>query len=188
MIKLIIIYIYNFLFRNRVKSYLVPLNFKVNNGVKIDRFAQLDSYSEVGAYTFIGAYVNITKSSIGRYCSIAPGVKIGQGEHDLNDISTSSIFYSKPYEKLTRKECKVGNDVWIGSNAVILRGVSVGTGAVVGAGAIVTKDVPDFAIVVGVPARLIRFRFDKSKISKLLKSEWWLKDIEEAKKVIYKLA
>ena len=67
----------------------------------------------------------------------------------------------------------IGNDVWIGRNAIIMDGVTVGTGAIVGAAAVVTKDVPPYAIVAGVPARIIRYRFDEGTVKRLLANRWW---------------
>lgn len=144
----------------------------------------IDKFSEIGKYTFIGKNVSITKSKIGNYCSIAPGALIGMGEHDLNEISTSSLFYKNAYEKLTEKECIIEHDVWIGANAIILRDVKIGIGAVVGAGAVVTKDVPAFAVAVGVPAKIIKYRFDSNKQEKIFLSKWWELNQDEAYKKI----
>jgi len=144
----------------------------------------IDDNSSVGFNTFIGKGVNITKSKIGNYCSIAPGAMIGLGEHDINQISTSSLFYENPYDYLTNKNCLIKDDVWIGANAIILRGVEIGIGAVIGAGAIVTKDVPNFSVVVGVPARVIKYRFDIKKQKAIINSKWWEYDLQKANKII----
>jgi acetyltransferase-like isoleucine patch superfamily enzyme len=83
------------------------------------------------------------------------------------------------------KKLEIGNDVWIGQSAIILRQVSkIGDGAVIGAGAVVTKDVPDYAIVAGSPAKVIRYRFSQENIQKLKKEQWWNKSIEELKESI----
>jgi serine acetyltransferase len=85
-------------------------------------------------------------------------------------------------ERRKRTRIEIGNDVWIGQNAIILSGVNkIGDGAVIGAGSIVTKDVPDFAIVAGNPAKVIRCRFDEAVIRKLKEERWWDRDIEELK-------
>ena len=122
---------------------------------------------------------------IGRYCSFAGGVHIVNVNHPITHKSSHPFFYHPYYgyvkeDPRLRTRIEIGNDVWIGQNAIILSGVSrVGDGAVVGAGAIVTKDVPDFAIVAGNPAKIIRYRFDGDTIRKLEEEHWWDKDIEE---------
>jgi virginiamycin A acetyltransferase len=149
--------------------------------------SSIDSTSSIGSYTYIGCYTNITKSRIGRYCSVANNVSIGQGEHRLDRVTTSAKFYATPWETLTANDCVIESDVWIGVDAVVLRGVKIGVGAVVAANAVVTKDVPDFAIVGGVPARFIRYRFSEEKQKIILASRWWEKEREEAAAVIRQL-
>lgn len=155
--------------------------------VEILHGTHIDSYSEIGEYTYIGSNCLITKAKVGRYVSIANNVSIGPGEHDVEKISTSSLFYDNPYEYLTRKDVLIGNDVWIAANVVIRRGVKIGHGAVIGANSFVNKDVPDFAIVAGSPAKLIKYRFTEEKIRKIIHSNWWNKDLIEAKKTIEEL-
>ncbi|MNI40841.1 Chloramphenicol acetyltransferase [compost metagenome] len=92
-------------------------------------------------------------------------------------------LYSMPYNQ----KIVIGNDVWIGANAVILPGVTLGDGAVIGAGAVVTKDVPPYAIVGGVPAKVIRYRFTPEEIEVLLRIKWWEWEIEEIKSKAYLL-
>ena len=88
---------------------------------------------------------------------------------------------------MRRGECVIGNDVWIGVDSIIRRGVKIGNGAVVGANSFVNHDVPDFAIVAGNPARLIRYRFDEEMQAEISASKWWEKDLPEAKEIIKKL-
>lgn len=144
--------------------------------------------SSIGRYSYVGYDCEIANCRIGAFCSIANRVIIGGARHPLNWVSTSPVFYDvdggtglhlgnletdKPAETILE------NDIWIGSRAILMQGIHVGTGAVIGAGAVVTKDVPPYAIVAGSPAKIIRFRFNESTITELLKSEWWnLKDTE----------
>ena len=130
----------------------------------------------------------ITKTSIGNYCTIGNNVFIGQGEHDYKQVALSGQLYNfNAYDKYTKKECIIGNDVWIGVSAIILRGVHVGDGVVVGANSVVTKDIPDYAIVVGSPAKIIKYRFNDKKIEIIKKSNWFYKNIDEAKIIVSKL-
>ena len=149
--------------------------------------SRVDKSTVVGDYTYIGNGCYITKAQIGRYVSIANNVTIGAGEHDLTEVSTSAWFYDEPLEILRRGECVIGNDVWIGVDSIIRRGVKIGNGAVIGANSFVNKDVPDFAIVAGNPARFIRYRFDEDKRAKISASKWWKKDLPEAKEIIQQL-
>ena len=117
--------------------------------------------------------------------SISHDVKIGLENHKLDSLGTSPIFYSRQrgwtdvnyLEK--QMPAIICDDVLISANALVMSGVTIGTGAVVGAGAFVNKDVPPYAIVAGVPAKIIRYRFDEATIESLLKSEWWKMDKTE---------
>ncbi|WP_293783992.1 CatB-related O-acetyltransferase [uncultured Pedobacter sp.] len=143
--------------------------------------------SEIGEFTYIGFNCFLTKATVGRYCSIANNVSIGMGEHLIDEVSTSSLFYNNAYETLTLKHCTIGNDVWIGVNAVIRRGVVIGNGAIIGANSFVNKDVPAYSIVGGIPAKKLKSRFTCDVIDKIEQSKWWLHDLEEAKQIIEKL-
>jgi len=107
---------------------------------------------------------------------VAQNVNIGSSQHPMHYLSTG-LLSSKMSESMALNDLPnytvIGHDVWIGLNAVIMNGVNVGTGAVIGAGAIVTKDVPPYAIVGGVPAKVIKYRFDEETIEQLLSSRWW---------------
>lgn len=147
----------------------------------------LSGDNSIGDYTYIGFNSNITKSTIGRFCSIANNVSVGIGEHKINRVSTSSIFYKNPFVTLTEKECVIGNDVWIGSNVVVRRGVTIGNGAVIGANSFVNKDVKDFEIVAGTPSVHIKMRFSKEIIALINKTKWWDHDVSIAKVKIAEL-
>ena len=144
----------------------------------------------ISSFTYIGSNCMVQNASIGSYCSIARDSFIGLGNHPLDRFSTASLFYRRnnpfnvvlpvSYEKVEEyKSVKIGSDVWVGARATIMDGVSIGHGAVVAAGAVVTKDVPPYAIVGGVPAKLLKFRFTEEEISILLNEKWWESDIEE---------
>lgn len=152
-------------------------------GIEVLKGTHIDADSRIGCYTYIGRNCAITKATIGRYCSIANNVSIGQGEHELTRVSTSSIFYDDALNLLTSRPCVIGNDVWIGVDAVVLRGAVIGDGAVIGANSVVTKDVPPFAIVVGSPARIVRFRFSETKIASIISSQWWERSPAEARSI-----
>lgn len=141
--------------------------------------------ASIGSNNYIGPYSMINNCRIGNYCSIGPSVKLGQGNHSLNFVTT--------YQKLSKKIVNhslnssptiIKNDVWIGANAVILQGVVVGNGAVIGANSVVTKDIPDFAIVAGVPAKLLRYRFNKEEVDLIRESNWYNKDFSSAETTI----
>lgn len=112
---------------------------------------------------------------IGRYCSIGKNFQCVSTHHDYKAISTHPLFCSQ----FSRGDILIGNDVWIGMNVTIMDNVKIGDGAVVAASAIVTKDVPPYAIVGGNPAKIIKYRFDSATIERLIKSQWWLLDKEE---------
>ena len=140
-----------------------------------------------GRHTYAGVCFSCLlpeESSIGSFCSIGANVQIGHGEHPLNFLSTSSYFYldclgwkssSVPShnEFWKPKPVIIGNDVWIGDNVIIKNGITVGNGAVIGANSVITKDVPPYSIVAGVPAKIIRFRFTEDIICRLQKIKWW---------------
>ena len=167
-----------------LKSEFISSRVEIGQGSSLMEGVVLDSLSKIGNNVYIGRYCYITKTRIGNYCSIANNVSIGQGKHDLSRISTNSVFYENPFEELTKGDCVIGDDVWIGVDSIVLRGVEVGRGAVIGANSVVTKDVPPYAIMAGSPARLIRYRFDTNKIENIEKSLWWEKSIESARLII----
>ena len=171
----------------RIYSFYVSPKALCGKNITIQTGARVDSSSAIGGNTYIGCYSYVTRAKIGRYVSIANNVSIGQGEHQLTKISTSSIFYESPWDILTAGDCEIGSDAWIGVDAIILRNIKIGTGAVVAANAVVTKDVPDFAIVAGVPARVIKYRFSEPQRLQILASLWWEKEPDEATLILQQL-
>jgi len=164
--------------RNFDNTYLRELNFEYNLSLVKD-FKNV----QVGNYTYISTIEPIADGSIiGKYCAIAPFVSIGTGKHPINYLSIHPFQYSKDFiisnnsQKVKFKNSEpiiIGNDVWIGKNAIIMDGVTIGDGAIIGAGAIVTKNIPPYAIAVGIPARVIKYRFSEEIIKELLELKWW---------------
>ena len=144
-----------------------------------------DPRVRIGEYTYGIAHRTVKlfgpddRVAIGKYCSIAEGVKFICGEHTTTLVSTFPMgilpfVKSVPeVDAITKGPIVIGNDVWLGTNAIVLSGVTVGDGAVVAAGAVVTRDVPPYAVVAGVPARVIKMRFSAEQIESLLRIEWW---------------
>lgn len=144
--------------------------------------------STIGKYNRIGRDTMLTYAQVGNYCSIAPGVKIGQSQHSVSYITTYNAIASvNPDYQMHDKPTVIGNDVWIGANAVLMQGITVDNGAVIGAGAVVTHDVPAYAIVAGVPARILRYRLREDQIAEIQNSKWWREDIKEAKSKVKEL-
>lgn len=148
--------------------------------------------SHIGEYSYIGKNCSLRNVRIGKFCSIANEVLLGLGSHPLEHFSTSTLFYRRrntlgiqlidqDLDFDEYKEIEIGNDVWIGTRAMILDGVKIGHGAVIAANAVVTKDVPPYAVVGGVPAKIIKYRFGEDRIKELLALEWWDWDIQTIK-------
>jgi acetyltransferase-like isoleucine patch superfamily enzyme len=156
-----------------INSDKVVAPFLAGENIQIMQGSIVTPDSHIGGNSYIGFNSHITKARIGRYVSIADGVLIGMGEHFVNQVSTSSLFYTKPYAMLTRNDCVIHDDVWVGAACIIRRGVTIGAGAVIGANSFVNCDVDPFAIMVGSPARCIGYRFSPEKIARLLESRWW---------------
>ena len=178
----------------------------IDNGCTINFKTQINKNSRVlknsilnnvflDSYSYVGRNSLIQNTSIGKFCSIANDVMIGLGSHPTDLFSTSPLFYRKRntfnldiiVKNLNFKEYTetiIENDVWIGARATVLDGVKIQNGAIIAAGALVTRDVPPYAIVGGVPAKIISYRFEKSKIEFLLKSKWWNNELEVIKRDI----
>ncbi len=155
----------------RIGMYSEVVNCKFGHQNIIYGFARLVDV-EMGDYSYVGG-ATLQYCTIGKFCSIAEGVKIGLGIHPTHLESTHPAFYSpqshwdiKPdlsHHIVEYKRVIIGDDVWIGTNAMVLDGVQIGNHAVVAAGAVVTKDVPEYAIVGGIPAKVLKYRKKTNK-------------------------
>lgn len=157
-----------------VRGSVIDKTAKVGNGAQIVN-------CKIGRYTYLYG-TSAVQTEIGSFCSIAAGSTIGGGSHPTDWVSSSPVFYKgrnvlktnfSQNEYAEFKKTIVGNDVWIGSKCLIKGGVTIGDGAVIGMGSVVTKDVPPYEIWAGNPAKCIRKRFDDETIEKLLELKWW---------------
>jgi acetyltransferase-like isoleucine patch superfamily enzyme len=139
-------------------------------------------HSTLGDCSAIGRDCKVTHADIGRYCAIAWDTTVNATAHPASSLTVSAFPYVPEMGAFvvardqTWARTVLGNDVWIGANAVVMPGVRIGDGAIVGAGAVVTKDVPPYAVVAGVPARHVRWRFDEATVARLLALQWWRLD------------
>lgn len=157
---------------------------KVGRWVEIHKAVQAE-YSTIGDYSYLQEYVAIADTTVGKFVAIAAMTRIGPPDHPMDRVSQHRFSYVPEYywPEETRDHAffslrraartTIGNDVWIGHNAIILAGITVGNGAVIAAGAVVTRDVAPFTIVGGVPAKVIRRRFPEAIGARLERLAWW---------------
>lgn len=152
------------------------------------------AYSQVGFGSYVSNDTELLTTKVGRYCSIGPHILMPTGKHPISELASSSpLFYSakgvngvsfikedkfNEYDYVEGMFSRViGNDVWIGGGCLILEGVTIGDGAIIGAGAVVTKDVPPYSVCTGMPAKVVRQRFDFETSERLLKQRWWERSV-----------
>ncbi|MHB9027295.1 MAG: CatB-related O-acetyltransferase [Candidatus Latescibacterota bacterium] len=178
-----------------LRTIILKIIIKIEDGfmfsLTIRKIFSVYHQVDVGMYSSSGCFIewNFRPGTvIGRYCVIYRTVQAFNANHPMNTLSVHSFFYNTKhgyakqniisYTKLT-----IGNDVFLGHNVIILPSVSsIGDGAIVGAGSVVHTDIPPYAVVVGNPCRIVRFRFSNEKIDEIIKSKWWEKSIDELSK------
>ena len=198
--------IFNFRHRNqRIKIHItayVSRNNIMGGGNKICSFSRFTG--EIGFGSYIGSHSNILNTKIGKFTSIASNVNVISGSHPIHSpyVSTCPSFYSvsrqngysfvdsnkfqeRRFANSSRFAVIIGNDCWIGWGATILSGVTISDGAVVYANSTVTKDVPPYAIVAGIPAKIIGYRYDDKTINCLENIKWWNQSLEWLEKNAY---
>ncbi|WP_051289260.1 CatB-related O-acetyltransferase [Chryseobacterium daeguense] len=186
--------VFFYLIKNKFKDIelrdaILGTGISFSNGVRLFNKPEIFGKVKIGKYTSINGPATricgeISDVVIGAYCSIASSVVIQEFYHNYNMVTTYNInsnIIGEPLEneKISKGPIIIEDDVWIGSNSVILSGVKIGRGAIIGAGSVITKDVEAYSIVAGNPAKLLRKRFDQQTIEKLEESKWWLWDKEE---------
>lgn len=177
--------------KNLISPFLVTIDDTCHfePHVKVNGKNVIMSDITVGTGTYFAENSVFFNCSIGRYCSVGPNVRIGLGIHPSRTlVSSYPAFYSKtkvsPVSFADKNYFKssvrvtIGNDVWIGYGATIKDGVTIGDGAIIGANALVVHDVLPYEIVGGVPAKVIRKRFEDGDIDFLLKFKWWERDVK----------
>jgi phosphonate metabolism protein (transferase hexapeptide repeat family) len=152
---------------------------------------------DMGDYSYVGRESQVYEACIGKFTCIGPGVTIGPGEHPTDRISIHPMFYStRAQSNLVSVESNrfdempttvIGHDVWIAQGAILRSGIRVGDGAIIAAGAVVVQDVPDYAVVGGVPAKIIKYRFDEQERDRLAQIAWWNWDAETLRASVDKM-
>ena len=133
----------------------------------------------IGLRSSLGMYTIANCADIGKYCSISWNTTVGAVDHPISHLSTHAFVWRKRFGltetegKLPQERVRIGHDVWIGCNVVVRQGVTIGNGAIIAAGAVVTKDIPPYAIAGGIPARIIRYRWDEKTIDTVNSLQWW---------------
>lgn len=152
--------------------------------VEIHRHVQAE-YSMIGDYSYLQEFVAVADTTVGKFVAIAAMARINPPNHPLDRASVHRFTYVPEYYWAgeTRDQAffaarrtargTIGNDVWIGHGAIVLAGLTIGNGAVIAAGAVVTKDVPPYAVVAGVPARVMRYRLAPPLAERMQRLAWW---------------
>lgn len=180
------------LIRNKIKfqdctieSSFLGGNLNLGKNVSLANNVRTHGDSSIGSFSYVNSNTMIFSSVIGNFCSIANDCKIGSIEHPIGFVSTNPFTFSNenifglPGMWESNKKTTLGNDVWVGNNVNIMAGVTIGDGVIIGAGAVVTKDLPPYSVAVGVPAKIIKYRFEEDIIEGLIETKWWNKDADQ---------
>lgn len=191
-------YIISIILRIKNRNLRICYRAKATRKSKFEGYNKLDHHAwfsgELGYASYVGAN-SVVAGKIGRFCSIADNVIFISKTHPVKKfVSSHPCFYSikkqsgftyvskQLFDEEQRNSIKVGNDVYIGYGAIIIGPCKIGNGAVIAGGAVVTGDIPDYAIAGGVPAKIIRYRFSEQEIDFLHKLQWWNKSSEWLRK------
>ncbi|MGQ0666814.1 MAG: CatB-related O-acetyltransferase [Nitrospiraceae bacterium] len=182
---------------------LAPFAKIMNSSLSGNMFLGLSSCinrSEIGRYVGVAYFSYLADTLSGNYCTFGSRVSVGAFSHPTDSLTVHEVGYrnttesygetmlaqdSKHYLEARAIKTKIGNDVWVGDNSVIIKGIEIGNGAIVAAGSIVTKDVAPFSIVAGNPARTIRMRFPDDIINKIQAVRWWDLSMKELQGVSF---
>ena len=184
------------LFNSKVSNSSMIMDCRIDKTAAVRNRARL-YHVTIGRYSYVSRETLIQHTDIGSFCSISEKCNIGMPSHPVSMVSTSPVFlkgnnYLKEnfaeIEYEHRPKTVIGNDVWIGANALIKSGVHIGNGAIIAAGAVVVKDVPPYAIVGGVPAKIIKYRFDEHLIREIQEIEWWKLDFAKLQRIGEKMS
>lgn len=179
------IFFYDNIFKINLLLKKILLKYKFNIDIMWNTIISKDTI--IWKHTYIWYNCWITKAIIWNYCSIANNVSIWMWEHDLNNISTNSIFYNNSYDDLTKLDCIIWNDVWIWVDSIIRRWIKIWNWAVIWANSFINSDIPPYAVVVWNPWKVIKYRFEQEKINKIEQTKWWEYDKINANNIINKI-
>lgn len=175
--------------RRLIQKYVTDNEGGQNYSTSLRRIFRMYYGVDVGMYTMGGCFIPYAfgrNTTIGRYTSIALSAFAATDNHPMHYKSMHGFFFNPELgvvdTGLDSRPLDIGNDVWLGHNSIIMPEVAtIGDGAVVAGGAVVNKNVPPYAVVVGNPARVVRYRFAPEVIDQLLAERWWDKDLSELK-------
>lgn len=167
------------------------VNSTMGTYARVKDYAELHA-SQLGDYSYISQHSLVNKTVIAKFTSIAQGCYLGLWEHNT-EVSTHSFYlyehsghFVKGYTNYEKDSLltHIGSDVWIGANAVILKGITIGNGAIIGAGSVVTKSVPPYAIAVGNPAKIIKYRYSPNEVDWFQQLQWWNLERDVIQKIV----